>query len=176
MGRLEFPVSTRLWPMSLGLRLRSPGIRSGVTTLITMAAWSMSAAACSSKVTGPTSEIGTVWQLVASLRAKSLDVSVSSETAPQTNGYFSVPSRDVAVAETRLKAFEYGTAGDADADAARISADGQPNPRASIGWISAPHFYKHEQLIVLYLGCDRAMLATLDELIGPAIANGSGCN
>ena len=76
--------------------------------------------------------------LVGSLRAQGKSVSVGDETSPQRNGYFSVPSRDVLVGWARLKAFEDHTAEKADADAALISAEGQPNPRAAIGWMQRP--------------------------------------
>jgi hypothetical protein len=141
---------------------------------IAVVALSMLATACSRPLTVP-SEVGTVSQLVNALRAHGLKVSVGGETSPQKNGYFSVSSRDVLVGDALLKAFEYGTAVGADADAARISADGQPNPRAHIGWIGAPHFFKHGQLIVLYIGCAEPLLQALDDLIGPVIAKGPGC-
>ena len=122
------------------------------------------------------SEVGTINQLVNAVRAKGLEVSLGPETSPQTNGYFRVSSRDVIVADARLKGFEYRTSGEADADAALISADGQPNPRAHIGWVSAPHFFKRGQLIVLYVGCADRILQTLEQLMGAAIAEGPGCS
>jgi hypothetical protein len=132
------------------------------------------ATACASSVTVP-SDVGTVDQLVSSLRAQGLSVSLGDEASPQRNGYFSVSSRDVTVGDVRLKAFEYETATKADADAALITADGQPNPRAQVGWISAPTFYKQGQLIVLYVGCSADMMQTLNGLLGPASARGPGC-
>jgi len=63
-----------------------------------------------------------------------------------------------------------------DSDAALISPDGQPNPRAQVGWISAPHFYRQGRLIVLYVGCTGEIIETLNGLMGPAIARGPGCN
>jgi hypothetical protein len=60
---------------------------------------------------------------------------------------------DVYVSEALLKAFEYRTSDRADEDAALIRPDGQPNPRAQVGWISSPHFYKQGRLIVLHVGC-----------------------
>ncbi len=133
------------------------------------------AVACSSQ-SGPTSEIGTVEQLLAALRGKSLKFSVSGETSAVNNGYFSVSSTDVRVGNDLLKVFEYSTASQADAEARLISIDGQPNPRAAIGWISKPHFYKHGQIIVLYLGCTTETVKILDELLGSAVATGPGCD
>jgi hypothetical protein len=139
----------------------------GVSLLATLA--------CSSPLTGPTSEIGTRNQLVSSLRAKSLNVSISGETSPSANGYFSVASTDLKVENDLLKVFEYGTAGEMEVDARLISSEGQPNPKAAIGWISKPHFYEHGQIIVLYIGCNNEIVLTLDELLGPPIARGPGC-
>ena len=154
-------------------------MRLTIVRKIAIGALGLSAAACSRPATVPsdpvTSHIGTVDQLVGSLRAQGKSVSVGDETSPQRNGYFSVPSRDVLIGGARLKAFEYDTAGKADADAALISAEGQPNPRAAIGWIAAPHFYKQGQLIVLYVGCATDIVAALESLVGPAIAKGPGC-
>lgn len=152
----------------------SPSVR---LTIITAAV--LAVAACSRPATVPsdpvTSVIGNVDQLVGSLRAQGRSVKMGDTTSPQRNGYFSVPSRDVLVGDERLKAFEYETASKADADAALISADGQPNPRAALGWIAAPHFYKEGQLIVLYVGCASDIITTLETMIGPAIATGPGC-
>jgi hypothetical protein len=134
------------------------------------------AACAASQVSGPTSEVGTSNQLAASLRAKSLNVSVLGETSPGNNGYFSVASTDLKVGSDLVKVFEYRTAGEANAEASLISAEGQPNPRAAIGWISAPHFYKHGQIIVLYLGCANEVVEALNDLLGQAIARGPGCD
>ena len=154
-------------------------MRLTIIRTIAIGALGLSAAACSRPATVPSdpvvSHVGTVDQLVGSLRGQGQSVSVGDETSPQRNGYFSVPSRDVLVGGARLKAFEYDTATKASADAALISADGQPNPRAAIGWIAAPHFYKQGQLIVLYVGCANDIITTLENLLGPAIATGPGC-
>ena len=154
-------------------------MRLTIVRTIAIGALGLSAAACSRPATVPSdpvvSHVGTVDQLVGSLRGQGKSVSVGDETSPQRNGYFSVPSRDVLISGARLKAFEYDTADKASADAALISAEGQPNPRAAIGWIAAPHFYKQGQLIVLYVGCSNDIITTLETLIGPAIATGPGC-
>ena len=146
-----------------------------IAEAMTIRALSMSILSCSQPVTVP-SEIGTVDQLVNALRAQGRAVSVGSENSPARNDYFNVSSRDVHVNEALLKAFEYHTSDRADADAALIRPDGQPNPRVQVGWISAPHFYKQGRLIVLYVGCSGDVVETLSELMGPAIATGPGCN
>ena len=76
-------------------------MRLAIVHTIAIAALGLSAAACSRPATVPsdpvTSHVGTVDQLVGSLRAQGRSVSVGDETSPQRNGYFSVPSRDVLI-------------------------------------------------------------------------------
>lgn len=151
--------------------MRMEGILRAITGVLIAA---LLAAGCSESLVVP-SEVGTIEQLVNALRARGLDVSMRGETSPQRNGYFSVPSRDVMAGEALLKAFEYGTASTAEADAALVDTDGQPNPRAAIDWISGPHFFKQGRLIVLYVGCADQVLRTLADLMGPALASGPGC-
>jgi hypothetical protein len=100
-----------------------------IAEAMTIGLLSVCISACSQNLTVP-SQVGSVDQLVNALRAQGRAVSVGGENSPQRNGYFSVSSRDVFVGEMLLKAFEYQTAGSADSDAALISPDGQPNPRA----------------------------------------------
>jgi hypothetical protein len=122
------------------------------------------------------SHIGNLDQLVRTLRAKGLSVSMRDEISPSQNRFFTVPARQIIVEGARVNAFEYPTAMRADEDAALISPDGQPNPRAAIDWISVPQFYKQGQLIVLYVGCSDAIKNVLEESLGPPIAGGKGCN
>ena len=150
------------------------GQGSTIVQVLAVGTLAVFATSCAPSVTVP-SEVGTVDELVSALRAQGLSVSLGDEASPERNGYFSVSSRDVTVGDMRLKAFEDETATNAGADTALITADGQPNPRAQVGWISAPTFYKQGQLIVLYVGCSADMMQTLNGLLGPAIARGPGC-
>jgi hypothetical protein len=148
-----------------------------ILVLVTIPLIVLSATACSSsQVAGPTSEIRTGDQLVAALRSKSLEVSSLGETSPSNKRYFSVPSSDLRVEHDLVKVFEYRTPEAADADVRLVSADGQPNPRAQIGWISTPHFYKKGHIIVLHIGCTKAITEVLTDRLGRAIAEGQGCD
>jgi hypothetical protein len=69
-----------------------------------------------------------------------------------------------------LYVFEYSTATRAATDAAQISPDAQPSPRARITWVNTPTFYHRGTLIVLHLGCLSDVVAALDKFLGPAIA------
>ena len=41
-----------------------------------------------------------------------------------------------------------------------------------VTWTSTPHFYQTESLIVLYVGDNSDIIATLEDLLGPQIAGG----
>lgn len=68
-----------------------------------------------------------------------------------------------------LQSFEYDDLAVAASDAEQIDPDG--NPRTTmITWIAPPHFFRKEQVIVIYLGTDAAVLDALTELLGPQFA------
>ncbi len=146
-----------------------------VVAIVQVLSLAVTAACSSSRVNGPTSEIGNSSQLAAALRAKSLSVSTLGQTSAGTNGYLSVGSIDLKVGDDLVKVFEYSNTRQADADASLIDSEGQFGPRLHIGWISAPNFYKHGQIIVLYLGCSNEIVEILNDLMGQAIARGPGC-
>src|SRR5688572_343102 len=95
----------------------------------------LAAISCQQSPTVP-GEIGTVDQLVQALRQDGLTVSRGGEISANTMGFFTVAAKQILVGTERLSAFEYPTAEKAAADAALISSDAQPNPRAAIGWVS----------------------------------------
>lgn len=106
----------------------------------------LSALSCEQGLTVP-SYVGNRDDLVQSLRAQGLNVSVGSE---MDTGCFSVPGRRLSVSDAVLYVFEYATPADADANTALITPDGQPNPQARFSWVSTPRFYREGRLIVLY--------------------------
>lgn len=126
---------------------------------------------CEQRLTVP-SEIGTVEQLVQSLRLEGLTVSQKGEISANTMGVFTVPAQQILVGTERLSAFEYRTAERAAADAALISSDAQPNPRAAISWVSRPQFYRQLRVIALYVGCSTEITAALEKSLGPPVATG----
>ncbi len=54
----------------------------------------------------------------------------------------------------------------ATTDAARIGSDGN-SPTMRITWLSSPHFFRAERVIVLYVGVDQAAIDLLTALLGP---------
>jgi hypothetical protein len=45
-----------------------------------------------------------------------------------------------------------------------------PDILAVTHWISAPHFFRGNRLIVLYVGTDAGVIAPLQRLLGPQFA------
>ncbi len=78
-------------------------------------------------------------------------------------------SGDGLTAPAEVQVFEYADAADADDDAAQIGPDGQPRT-AMVEWLAPPHFYRAEQLIVVYVGDDPAGLDLLAGLLGSPFA------
>ena len=83
-----------------------------------------------------------------------------------------------------IKAFEFGSAEEADAAAEGVSAGGDSISRidsetgmgvaTSVLWNEPPHFYKAGKLIALYVGCDSDVINVLQETMGPQFAGGPG--
>jgi hypothetical protein len=111
-------------------------------------------------------------QLLQALRQQGFSVALAGEISPQTNGFFSVPARQIRVNEAQVDAFEYANAEAAAMEAARISPDGQPSPTVRITWMSTPRFYRQGPLIVLYVGCSAEIVQALQATAGAPIAVG----
>jgi hypothetical protein len=74
-----------------------------------------------------------------------------------------------------INAFEYRTVAAADSDAAKISPDGSGTTgsgcAALITWVGPPHFYKRDQLIVVYAGSADDVLRPLEVVLGKPFAS-----
>lgn len=69
--------------------------------------------------------------------------------------------------------YSYETADDAQADAKGVSQDGYSTTNAvCIDWISTPHFFLYNNLILQYTGTDKSILAILTDLCGEQFAGG----
>ena len=128
------------------------------------------AVSCGSPV-APTSST-TLDQFVQALRQQGLSVSLAGQISPEVNGFFSVPAQQVRVNSGQVNAFVYQDAEAAAAEAASISQDGQPSPTVRITWVSTPRFYRHDALIVLYVGCAAEIVQALQAIAGAPIAVG----
>ena len=145
-----------------------PGILTVATLLLPM----LLLASCRT-ATAPTAGGGALDQWLVALRQQGLAVAPAERIPPDVNRFFTVPAQQVSVNGSRLSAFEYPSADAATADAARVSADGQPNPLAQITWVSTPRFYRQGALIVLYVGCTAEIVQALDGTLGPAFVVGA---
>ena len=86
--------------------------------------------------------------------------------------FFSVPAARVLVNGKDVHVFEYATVSAADAEAARVSADGSSIGSTQVLWISTRHFFRGGRLIVLYVGTDPVVIEALATLLGPQLAGG----
>lgn len=109
--------------------------------------------------------------LVDNLRAKGAIVEPGEEFSDEL---FSVPGRNISVDGENVSVYGYADAGSTDAEAANISPDGGTITRGDmigyVDWVAAPHFYKTERLIVLYVGENAGVKNLLTELLGRQFA------
>ena len=81
-----------------------------------------------------------------------------------------VPRVAITIDDQWISAFEYETT-EAVEDALRhTSADGHEFAGAQVWWISDPHIYRSDRLIVLYVGRSQPILDLLGGVLGPQIA------
>ena len=86
----------------------------------------------------------------------------------------SVSGQVVYVNSGSINAFEYPTAAAAESDATKISPDGSgvttTGCAALITWVGPPHFYRRDQLIVVYAGSANDVLRPLEAVSGKPFA------
>ncbi len=101
--------------------------------------------------------------LIDNLSASGLNVTRGDEISQP---FFSVKGRIIKVNGDDVQIFEYERATDADAEAALVSPDGSTVGTSMITWISTPHFYKKEKLIVIYVGEKSEVIQGLEIALG----------
>ena len=84
--------------------------------------------------------------------------------------FFSVEGRIIKVNGEDIQVFEYANIADADADSSLVSPDGSSVGTNMITWISAPHFFKKEKLIVIYIGENNNIMNGLEKALGKQFA------
>ena len=141
-------------------------------SVATVAVSVLAAASCAPGTpAGPTpATVLTTW--LETVKQQGLTVRLAERIPPETNGFFTVPAQQVLLNDTRVSAFAYSSDAAAAADAAQVSADGQPAPLSRITWVSTPRFYRRGSLIVVYAGCASEIVKALDTTLGPAFAVG----
>ena len=105
--------------------------------------------------------------LIGNLRLAGVSVEPEGEVEQP---FFSTKGRMIRVGGEDVLVFQYSRAAVADAQAAVVSSDGSAVGTSKVNWIGAPHFYKKEKLIVLYIGNDNKVLKALDAVLGPQFA------
>lgn len=116
----------------------------------------------------------TLDELMAVLKAEGYDGTWSKAEASFFAGERLISKLD---SEEMLQIYSYPDEAAMNLDAAGISADGSgyrsPTQAVEIDWVDRPHFYRKDNLIILYVGRDRRVLDLLDAFAGSPFA-GSG--
>ena len=118
--------------------------------------------------------------LIESLRNQGLTVE-PGQTYPAYP--FSVPARDIGVNGTFISFYEYADIATAATEAAGVSPDGgeitRPDPNnpgqkviTTIEPSGTPHYYRYDNVIVMYWGDSLSIINVLESLFGPQFAGG----
>ncbi len=71
----------------------------------------------------------------------------------------------------KIYIFEFKDLAQAEQEARKVDSQAKYiGDSGSIGWISTPHFYKKGNIIVEYVGTEKAVITGLQELYGPQFA------
>lgn len=84
--------------------------------------------------------------------------------------FFSVQGRGLTVNGERVQVFEFRSSARAEAESAKVSAEGTPVGTTMVTWAGPPHFYHSGRLIVLYVGSNSGVIDTLGKALGPQFA------
>lgn len=126
--------------------------------------------ACAGQSTSTVSHGGPVTDyisLVDSLRAEGFIVELAGNVSQP---FFAPEGTVLAVDGEQVQVFEFSSVADADAVTESISDDGSSVGTMMMLWVAAPHFYKIDKLVVLYVGENERVINVLEELFGPQIA------
>lgn len=109
-------------------------------------------------------------RLVGKLRAQGAFVRSTKEKVRQP--FFSVPGRILKVNNEAIQLFEYSNRVTAQNQARSVSSDGKTIGNSKPSWMSTPHFFKSQKLIVIYVGDDKTILRILQGALGDQFAGG----
>ncbi len=93
---------------------------------------------------------------------------VTAEVVKQP--FFSVGGTIILVDGERVQVMDYRDPGDLEDEAALISPDGSSIGTTMVSWVAAPHFFRNETAIVLYVGEDPKVIEALTSVLGPQFA------
>jgi hypothetical protein len=84
--------------------------------------------------------------------------------------FVSVRAVRLEVESENVYTFEFATTAAAEAEARGISPDGHEVGSSQVRWLSDPHFYRSDRMIVLYVGQSERIRGALAEAVGPQFA------
>jgi hypothetical protein len=106
--------------------------------------------------------------VAAALRAAGLTV----EDAGIVEQPFFTGRAHVYVVEGDVQVYEFASADAAQQSAAQVSPTGGSIGTQQMSWMAPPHFFRKQQLVVIYLGSSPKVLAELQNLMGAQFAGG----
>jgi len=84
--------------------------------------------------------------------------------------FFSVKGQVYQVNGADVQVFEYASAEDMEADASQVDPSGGSVGTSMMSWMATPHFFKHDRVLVLYVGDDAGVLGLLEGALGAQFA------
>ena len=79
--------------------------------------------------------------------------------------FFSVKGKIIKVDDEDIQVFEYDSKAKADEEIKLVSPDGSSIGTFMVSWISTPHFYRTDTMIVLYIGDNEKIISSLSDII-----------
>jgi hypothetical protein len=107
--------------------------------------------------------------LVNRLKSEGFQVEPSGEIFQD---FFSAKGKIIKVNDEDIQVFKYDSKTKADEEIKLISPDGSGIGTFMVSWISTPHFYRTDTMIILYIGDNEKITSFLNDIIGPQFAGG----
>ncbi len=85
--------------------------------------------------------------------------------------FFSVNAQVIKIYDEDVQIFEYPSLSAAENDVSLVTPDGQFQT-VQVLWVGTVHFYHADRLIVVYVGDNNDIIATLEDLLDPQFAGG----
>jgi hypothetical protein len=105
--------------------------------------------------------------LVEALKAQGLNVERADDVSQP---FFSIEGRALTVNGENVQVFRYPTTEAAGREAGQVSPDGSSVGTSMMSWMAPPHFYRKDNVIVLYVGGNGEVLRALQSVLGAQFA------
>lgn len=97
-----------------------------------------------------------------------------TEEKPDTDSFLSVERKPIFIGDEIISVYEYKSTQEMEKDSTYINPDGygisRPGSEVRIDWVSLPHFFKKDTLIINYVGEDELILKLLTNNYGAEFA------